>query len=361
MSRSKLTRIMIKGYMSIKECSVDLHNMNILIGPNGSGKSNFISSFSLIQRILSHDLQITVSRCGISTMLYNGMKTTRSISMEATFGENSYGFVLEPTNDQRMMFTEEYFKWNGVDNKSVLECGHFESVWEKGIGNVIDGHVVPVLDAKAWRVYHFHDTTRSSGMKQPHDLHDNAFLLQNAENIAPFLLRLKNEYPKAYSKIVNTVRMVAPLFDDFFLESNESNDTIVLRWKKRGYDGVMGPNQFSDGTLRFVCLSVLLLQPTKLMPETIILDEPELGLYPQAMVYLSEMLHSAGEKKQVIVSTQSADLVDDFSPEDIILVEDRGDGSIFRRVNANSLKEWLEDDYSLGLLWKKNLLSGDDR
>ncbi len=289
------------------------------------------------------------------------MKTTRSVSMEATFGENSYGFVLEPTDDQRMMFTEEYFKWNRVENKSVLGRGHFESVWEKGVGNGIDGYVAPVLDARAWRVYHFHDTTRSSGMKQAHDLHDNAFLLQNAENIAPFLLRLKNEFPETYSRIANTVRMVAPLFDDFFLEPNESNDTIVLRWKKRGYDGVMGPNQFSDGTLRFVCLSVLLLQPTKLMPETIILDEPELGLYPQAMVYLSEMLHSAGEKKQVIVSTQSADLVDDFSPEDIILVEDRGDGSIFRRVDTDSLKEWLEDDYSLGLLWKKNLLSGDDR
>ena len=122
---------------------------------------------------------------------------------------------------------------------------------------------------------------------------------------------------------------------------------------------VMGPNQLSDGTIRFICLTTLLLQPRKLMPTTIILDEPELGLFPQAMVYLAEMIKSVGIKNQIIVSTQSVDLVDEFTPEDIIIVSDSGNGTSFVKPDAQYLQTWLDDDYTLGTLWKKNLLGGE--
>ena len=354
-----LKKIEIKGYRSIRDASVNLENVNILIGPNGAGKSNFISAFALIQKIISLDLQMTVSKCGATSLLYNGPKETDKIAIEAFFENNGYGFSLELTDDERMAFSDEYFYWADANKKSSLGNGHFESKWKEGADNKMNYYVIPVLSAESWRVYHFNDTSRTSLMKRPCSIHDNVALLHDAKNIAPFLLRLKDEFSSDYRNIVSTIRMVAPFFEDFVLIPNNNTEEVMLRWKKIGYDGIMGPNQLSDGTLRFICLATLLLQPKDLRPMTIILDEPELGLFPQAMIYLAEMIKSVGKTSQLIISTQSADLVDEFSPDDIIVVRDNGNGTTFSRLEPEKLKNWLEDDYTLGLLWKKNLLSGD--
>ncbi len=345
----KLTRISIKGFKSIRDCSVELGDMNVLIGPNGAGKSNFLSVFSLIQKILSKELQLTLSRCGVPSLLYNGPKETDHVSITAEFGDKSYGFSLELTDDERMVFTEEYLrKGTCVHN---LGEGHFESKTTADM----DGSM---LCADTWRVYHFHDTSRNAPVKRSCSVHDNLHLRQDAGNLASFLLRLRSEYPSDYARISSTVRMVNPFFEDFVLVPNESTEEVVLRWKKAGTDEIMGPNQFSDGTLRFICLATLLLQPPDMLPKLIIMDEPELGLFPQAMVFLTEMIEMVGRTNQVIVSTQSTDLVDDFSPEDIIIVEDEGDGTVFERPDVESLNAWLDEDYTLGTLWKKNVLRG---
>ncbi len=362
MKGKMLKKIEIAGYRSIRNAAVDLGNINILIGANGAGKSNFISVFALIQKIISLDLQSTVSKCGATSLLYNGQKETDEISIKASFGDNGYGFSLKLTDDERMFFSDEYYFWNPTDSdhvKSSLGNGHFESKWKNGVGNKIDHYVKHVLSAESWRVYHFNDTSRTSFMKRPCNVHDNLFLTQDARNIAPFLLRLKEEYPSDYKNIVSTIRMVAPFFKDFILVPNNNTEEVALRWAKTDYDGVMGPNQLSDGTLRFICLTTLLLQPEDLRPVTIILDEPELGLFPQAMIYLAEMIKSVGQTSQLIISTQSADLVDEFLPEDIIVVKDNGIGTEFSRLEPDKLRSWLEEDYTLGMLWKKNLLTGD--
>ena len=357
MGESRLIHIDIEGYRSIRKCSLDLGDINILIGSNGAGKSNFISVFSLIQKILTKELQLTVSRCGIQSMLFNGRKVTGSLSIDTHFGNNSYGFTLEPTDDERMMFTREYFGFR--DKQFLIDEGHFESKWEDGVNNGIDDFIKPLFAASAWRVYHFHDTSRTSAMKSPRNVHDSLSLHQDAGNIAAFLLRLKEEYPSSFASISAAVKRVNPLFGGFVLQPNEATEEILLRWTKSGTDVVMGPNQLSDGTIRFICLCTLLLQPHNLMPPTIILDEPELGLFPQAMVYLAEMIRAAGVERQIIISTQSVDLVDQFRPDEVIIVSDDGDGTGFKRPDAEYLQAWLDNDYTLGTLWKKNLLQGD--
>ena len=356
---SQLTRITVKGYRSVRDCTVSLGAVNILIGANGAGKSNFISVFSFIQKILSGDLQMTVSLCGPSSLLYNGPKITRSVSVQADFGGNAYGFTLEPADNGQMVFADEWFLWNGSAKRLSLGRGHLESKWEAGAGNELDDCVKPVLNARDWRIYHFHDTSRESAMKHECDVHDNLFLHQDAGNLAPYLLRLGREFPQEYARVRSAVRRVNPLFDDFVLEPDAAGN-VTLRWRKKGVDAVMGPGQFSDGTLRFVALSTLLLQPVKLRPATIILDEPELGLYPQAIVYLAEMIHSASQTNQVIVSTQSVELVDEFSPEDVVIAEDEGEGTVLKHLDEEALRTWLDEDYSLGHLWMKNVLKGRD-
>ena len=115
------------------------------------------------------------------------------------------------------------------------------------------------------------------------------------------------------------------------------------------------PHQLSDGTVRFICLATLLLQPTP--PATILIDEPELGLHPFAIKLLASLLHEAAQRVQLIVSTQSSLLLDELTPEEVIVVNHQQGESVLERLDAERLASWLEE-YTLGQLWEKNTLGG---
>ena len=356
----QLSRMTIRGFKSIKNCDISFGKINVLIGSNGAGKSNFISAFSFLQNILSKNLQVSVGQSGLSSLLYNGRKVTEEIDFEVFFGQNSYGFVLVPTDDNRLIFQKEYFGYHGGwDNESNIGRGHSESQWENGAHNGIDDYVVPTLRKQNWRVYHFHDTGKGARVKQEHNISNNKMLLYDAANLAAFLYRLKNFFKQNYDEIVETIRLVAPYFDDFVLEPQEGNEEqIVLRWRQTGCEDIFNASQLSDGTLRFICLTTLLLQPHELQPATIIVDEPELGLHPYAITIFSEIVRQLSNEKQIIISTQSVELLNEFDVEDVIVVDRSDTGSEFRRLEPEQLKLWLDGDYTLGDLWKKNVLGG---
>ena len=185
---------------------------------------------------------------------------------------------------------------------------------------------------------------------------DNVELKPDAGNLAAYLYRLRKTAPLAFRSIEETVRLVAPFFDRFELRPDRLNEKkIQLEWRERGSDDYFDADTLSDGTLRFICLATLLLQPD--LPSLLLIDEPELGLHPFAINLLASLLQSAAERTQVVVSTQSVTLVNQLAPEDMIVVDRQGRESIFRRPTAEQIADWL-DDYSLGELWEKNVLGG---
>lgn len=347
--QGQLRKIQISGYKSIKKCNLDLNKINVLIGSNGAGKSNFISALSLLQKVLNKELQITVAQSGVNSMLYNGRKETEEIYLQAYFNNNSYGFYLIPTDDNRIVFRQEFYGFN--DYEGLVASGHEESKWDRGVSNNINGYVRPILKKQNWRVYHFHDTGRSAKVKQEHNISNNQVLMNDAGNLAAFLYRLKNNYEKSYNQIIGTIQLIAPYFKDFVLEPQESNsEQIILKWQQKGCDDIFNVSQFSDGTLRFICLATLLLQPQALQPTTIIVDEPELGLHPYAITIFSEMVKQLSDEKQIIVSTQSVELLNEFDVEDVIVVNRSDEGSIFKRLDIDELGAWLENEKSIYLL-----------
>jgi predicted ATPase len=210
----------------------------------------------------------------------------------------------------------------------------------------------------SWQVYHFHDTSASARVKQTGDLHDNLFLRPDASNLAAYLYLLRETKQAYYRNIVETIRLAAPFFGDFVLRPSPFNpEKIRLEWQERGSDLLFGPHALSDGTLRFICLVTLFLQPPDRLPTTIVLDEPELGLHPYAIALLADMVHSASQHTQVILATQSVTLVNQFQPEDILVVDRDQGKTVFRRLAEEEMTAWLED-YDLGDLWEKNLLGG---
>ena len=152
--------------------------------------------------------------------------------------------------------------------------------------------------------------------------------------------------------------MVAPFFGDFYLRPTSNNtDNIQLEWTEKGQDIPFKASELSDGTLRFMLLATVLLQPEYFMPSVIIVDEPELGLHPYAIAVLAGLIQSAGQAYQLIISTQSVELVNEFDAEDLIVVDKMDGASSFNRIDEKALKAWLAE-YSLGDLWKRNLLGG---
>lgn len=369
-----LDKITIKGFKSIRSLEdFELSNLNVLIGGNGAGKSNFIDFFRMLRAMLELPLPGLAGASlktyiadggGCDDFLFNGPKVTVQIEIELKFGQNGYRFKLAPTADETFVINDEarYYE-GGLTGWWELGSGQItpELLTDKDkIGvtgrSILGSHVYDAISS--WKIYHFHDTGKLASMRRSETIDDIDYLRFDASNIAPFLYDLINSNrqgkQKAYEQIVDTVRLVAPFFDDFILKPNK-NEKVRMRWKQKGSDYPLKPQHLSDGTLRFICLTTALLQPHS--PSTIIIDEPELGLHPYAIEILAELIKAASKKTQVIISTQSPALVDYFDPEDIIVVNRKNGASVFERLTKHELSSWLED-YSLGDLWRKNVIPG---
>ena len=383
----QLSKLVLKGYKSIKKMDIELNNLNILIGANGAGKSNFISFFQLIHAIVHEQLSVFVPKNGFAnSFLHYGRQHTDAISAQLEFGANGYQFTLEPTTLNKFIFTREILthqtkslspgqeesnlqkKLEFRDNSSPftlepqiiythnlsLRVGDEESNLQKNSKNEIAKHIIPIL--KSWQVYHFHDTSRTAKVKQIGSIHDHAYLREDASNLAAFLYKLKLKHGRQYKAICMTIQRIAPFFGDFILEPTlEDSASIELKWHEHGGDFPFTVHHLSDGTLRMICLATVLLQPDP--PASIIIDEPELGLHPFAINILGGLIRSISKSKQIILSTQSVSLLDQFQANDVIITEKINDVSIFKRLKEKDLERWLED-YSLSKLWEKNYLKG---
>lgn len=320
-----IDRIQIKGYKSIREMDLELRPLNILIGANGAGKSNFLSVFEFLRYAPTDEVHLYVkTKGGANRFLYFGAKQTHELRVDLCRDNNMYGTRGRFSSGDSLTLIGDY------SLKSVSE---------------------------GFRVYHFHDTTDTARIKLTNNIYDNYEFYSDGANLAAYLYMLRETQSNYYDLIVKTIRIVAPFFTDFVLRPVSVNpETILLQWRENNYNEVLNASYLSDGTLRFMALTTLFLQPN--LPNPIIVDEPELGLHPQAIRVLAGMLKSAAAKTQVIVSTQSVTLINQFEPEAIIVVDKKDGQSSFKRLDSEGLSYWLEE-YSMGEIWEKNIVGGN--
>jgi predicted ATPase len=334
--------------------------LNVLIGANGSGKTNFIRFFELLGHMMDpkKGLQNYVSARGrADAFLFHGMKTTTELSASLKFGLNEYTFTLRAAADRSLFFANEAAPFDGprfgrIQNQQG--SGHQESALLRNEASLSASEKWVLETIRGWRLYHFHDTSPSAPVMGLCNIIDNQVLHGDAGNISGFLLKMEQEAPTQFFQILDTVRQIAPFFSQFVLKDLGSGQTQLL-WQDRVSDLTYYPHQLSDGTIRFICLATLLLQPNP--ASTLIIDEPELGLHPSAIRLLASMLHEAAQRCQLLVATQSSLLLDELSPEQVIVVDHLDGESSFKRLDPEMLESWLKD-YTLGQLWEKNELGG---
>ena len=357
--------ITVEGFKSIGGIDrLPFEPINVLIGPNGSGKSNFVGVFSFLNAVRGGRLRNYVRQAGgADRVLHFGSKTTRSATIHISFEDqkNQYAIRLA-ADDADGIFPEKetVFFWERPAYPRPYENPIFGSNGEAGIGNpqasgiaeYVRGHL------SRWRLYQFHDTSAASPMRKTADLNDNRYLRPDGSNLAAFLFFLREKHRDSYELIRRTVRLAAPFFDDFLLAPSALNeDKIRLEWRHRGTDAYFDASSLSDGSLRFIALAALLLQPAQLRPSVILMDEPELGLHPYAITLLAALVKQASVEAQIVLATQSSLLLDHFEPRDVLVANRVRGATELTRLDGEKLENWLEN-YSLGQLWEKNEIGG---
>ena len=369
---TRIERIHIRGFRSLADVELtDIPQVAVMIGANGSGKSNFIRFFDMLCWMLrSSRLQDFVQRQGGAyDQLFGGPKRAGLLEAElcvaTEVGRNEYRFILGPAHPDRFVFVEEAFRFSDDPLQS-------EARWHYTGSGQTEAQIISLPYAKDSRLgqtasaivnllrncatFQFHDTSDDSRFKQNWDVTDNSALRSHGGNLAAVLLRLEQEDPDRYQLICRHIGRVLPGFDHFVLE--ERFGKVQLRWKGKGSEKTYGAHLTSDGSLRFFALVTLLNLPGEMLPDVILLDEPELGLHPAAIELIAEMVKAAGRERQVILATQSPLLVDAFELEQVIVLDIEDGATRARQLDPKRYQNWLEQGYLMGRLWTKNLLGG---
>ena len=371
---TRLESVRIRGFRSLADVELsDLGATSILIGSNGSGKSNFIRFFEMLSWMFrSGRLAEFVERYGgADDQLYGGNGTTprmeAELALSTDMGRNEYRFSLAHVHPDRFMFADEAFRFSRQGRATLapwhhLGSGHREAAIVEAAHSPQLTDVNPVTARVIVRllrncaVYQFHDTSDSSNFKKRWDIEDNNDLRTHGGNLAAVLHRLEHEDSRRFESICRHITRVLPVFDRFQIDA--SYGKVLLRWKAKGTDKTFGAHLTSDGSLRFFALVTLLNLPREMLPNVLLLDEPELGLHPVAVALIGNMIKALAGDLQVIVATQSPLLVDIFDLDEIIVLDLHDGRTTFRRLEPSAYREWLDDSFTPGELWQKNLLGG---
>ena len=368
-----IRELQLQGFKSFgneKAQSIEFGDITVLLGANGAGKSNLVDFFRMLSAMFQRELQLFVGKNGVENLLYYGPKQTEKIQFSLELGNEEkggrYNVELSFSLDGKPFISEEHFPFKGLNvgatGAGTLDGGYGEREITVSVESLKDEINVYVRSiGQNIQVFQFHDTSETAKIKSRVYIDDCKVF--RGDNLAPFLLRLREtgEYKRYYSRIIRQIQKVMPQFQDFSLEVFAPRDEVRLNWldKTIGRDYIFSPHQISDGSLRFMGLATLLLQPPDLLPKFIVLDEPELGLHPAAIVQLAGMIRTCSKHAQIVLATQSTRLVDEFGLENVVIVErdEQKRSTVFKKFNKEDLVDWLKR-YSLSELWEKNVLGG---
>lgn len=362
-----------------------LENLNILIGPNGSGKSNLIEAIAFM-RSSPGDIRETLRRSGgTSEWIWKGKKGPlacvdlvldypdgrQPVRHVISFREYLHGFKLEDerienekpdSGEDKPYFFYHYNQGHPVVN-TIKEKGRslgYETVEaERSIlSQRRDPELYPELSYLAEtyekiRIYREWSFGRNAVFREPQkaDMRNDR-LEEDFSNLGLFLNRLRRN-PQAKATILTSLHDLYDEVTDF--DVSIEGGTVQVFFTEGEF--VIPATRLSDGTLRYLCLLAILLDPTP--PPLICIEEPELGLHPDVLPKLADLMVMASERTQLIVTTHSDILVDAMSerPETVVVCEKQDGMTRLSRLRKNELEVWL-DKFRLGQLWTKGQIGG---
>ena len=371
-----------------------LEPLNVLIGPNASGKSNLIEALSLLEAA-PDDLQEPIREGGgVRDWLWKGARSAPTATVEVTVASLTARHM--PLR-YRLSFTETGGRFELRDEVIERErvTGRYDSFYRYREGSPVinfrvDGDSPPKrslrrvkpenvkldqsilsqrqdpdsypelhwvdLTFSTMRFYRGFDVGRDAPVRLPQKPDSfQRFLLESASNLSLVLSNLRNQ-PDVRDEILERLRDFYPSVEDFFIDLNGGTVQIFLR--EEGLHHPVPATRLSDGTIRYLCLLAVLCDPDPF--PVVCIEEPELGLHPDAIPEVAKLLVEASSRSQLFVTTHSDILVDALSdtPEAVVVCEKVEGATQLRRLDAEQLKPWLEQ-YRLGELWTQGRFGGN--
>jgi len=372
--RARVARVEVRGFRSLRDVRLDLPPLCVMIGANGAGKSNLIRFFEMLGWMLKgRNLGEFVDKYGGGDdQLFMGAKQTPRLDarlrIDSGQGFNDYRFCLaHSTARDRLIFVDEAFRYSSHERDGIADWVYLDAGGgEASLPELAGSQQTPLNQRRTARAlmhllrqctsFQFHDTSDTAAIKLSWDVTDGRRLRSNGGNLAAVLLHLRENHVKRYDLIERHIARVLPGFGGFGLEP--SYGKVLLQWRSRQGGKTFGAHLTSDGSLRLFCLMTLLSLPGEMLPDVILIDEPELGLHPAAITLVAEMVAGVARSRQVILSTQSPYLVDCFALESIVVADTEAGATRLQRLDAQAYIEWLQDDYSVSDLWLQNVIGG---
>ena len=330
-----LQSLQLNRVLSFRATRIRFQNLNILIGPNGSGKSNLLDILELI------------IDCPVSNEQLDRFFSPRG-GLSAWYWQDTT-FIEIPSISVQVKIPG--IRWN-VDIPPVIDKGaYWNCIWDDGTK---PGEEAPLSLMHIYPCFDF-DRNASSLLPQSESRGSQATLSKNLGNIQQVLRYAFNHAdPEFKDKINIRLKELNPDFEALVVHEHEGYIfTHLIEGNKK-----IPLSRLSSGTLKYLCLILILCNPTP--PPFIAIDEPDLGLHPDMLPSLKEMLVEASEKTQVLITTHSDILVSLFSdtPEVVMVCEKDSIGSTqIKRLDPKTLKNGLKK-HSLGDLWTKGMLGG---
>ena len=385
-----LEQLTIQNLLSFGDipCVVPLRPLNVLIGPNGSGKSNFIEIIELL-RATPKEVEAPIrDGGGVREWIWKGSKLEFTDALVSAVILRLRDVPVQHSLTFCLPFNSIYFV-----REQVQVCGSASSDREdentvylyESLGNPVlttkDGRIeldssdfdldrsilaqrrdpglFPEITYLAeqyeriqiYREWSFGRNTPPRLAQRATDRNDR--LLEDFSNLGMMLNKLRR-VSETKQKLLEMLNQLYPNIDDF--DVIVEGGTVQVFFQEGKFN--IPATRLSDGTLRYLCLLAILLQPTP--PPLVCIEEPELGLHPDVLPGLADLLREASQRMQLVVTTHSDVLVDALSdnPEDIIICEKRDGQTTMRRLETDALSVWLKD-YSLGELWRSGQLGGN--
>lgn len=354
----------VVNFKNFKEINLEqLNNLTTLIGSNGVGKSNFLSIIDFISSAFHDGIEVYFSNKGIKFQdcihqwnLENKISIVLRFEDKSTREDYSYQFTLEYDIKSGFNIIDEQFSNNNDGTHREYENQGLTSL---NLKNSFD------LSEPEQRVknflsqvvgYSFYNTSLFNSSLQFVNKSNNVYLLPNGENMSSLLYLLKSKYPVSYKRITDVLKLVIKPFEDFYFI--EEGHNTVLKFKMQGLNYPVSIKSLSDGTIRFIILSLLLNLPINLRPNLVLLEEPEVALHPVAVNILGDLIESYSADSQIMIATQSPYLLDRLSISSIyILSINNKNETEVQHIDKEKLKDWLKK-YSLSEIWLMSIFGG---
>lgn len=346
--------------------TIELRNLNVLIGPNGSGKSNLIEVIGLLQAT-PNDLAKAINNGGpIEEWLWKGAaEKTQTALIEAVVsgGERAllaYRLAIGRAGDYRFEITDERIEGERIYfllDPLLPPSYHQSSI----LTTLKDPQHHPELTYlgelfSKFRLYRDWEFGSLADIREPCDAGlQNGFLEEEGSNLGVVLDRCLS-LPRVKQELLESLRVFLPGVRD--LRTSVIGSKVQTRLEEAGLVNTIPLNRVSDGTVRWLALLAILLNPDP--PPLVCIEEPELGLHPDMVHEIGKLLIAASERMQIIVTTHSSLLVEEFTdtPDAVVVCEKEGGASHFQRLDATKLSAWLQD-YSLGEVWRRGHIGGN--